>query len=327
MTTGSNLPTGWYSRVMIESEAVPADIVLVDDEVLPAPVSSALSMRPVQHRTELPGGPVAWLSWGSPANPPLIFVHGGAAHSWWWSFVAPLFAQQYYVVSMDCYGHGDSGRLERYSFERWAQQIFALAESLFTVPPLVVGHSMGGLITAVAAATGHLAGAVIVDAPIGPPTDTRVGEADATLARPKLYPTREIAVSRFRPLPDQPHNSAGLVRFIAERSVVATGGGWGWKFDYRMFSEHPADRPNDLLATLALARCPVGVITGETSDVVSAGDRDAFAGMAGDSSGPVVSAIQIPDGGHHLMFDKPVELYRAIEQTIALLTRPNGEVS
>jgi pimeloyl-ACP methyl ester carboxylesterase len=58
------------------------------------------------------GCPINYLAWGSPDKPPLVLVHGGAAHAMWWSFLAPQLAQHYYVIAPDLSGHGDSGRRE-----------------------------------------------------------------------------------------------------------------------------------------------------------------------------------------------------------------------
>ena len=40
----------------------------------------------------------------------ILFVHGGAAHSHWWSFLAPFFRKNYKVAALDLSGMGDSGR-------------------------------------------------------------------------------------------------------------------------------------------------------------------------------------------------------------------------
>jgi len=317
-------PVDGAAMAGMTAEAGPAGVAAVDDEFLPAPVRRALAAQPVQHEIDVAGARVAYLAWGQPSNPPLIFVHGGAAHSWWWSSVAPLFADRFRVVALDLFGHGESDRVEEYSFLRWADQIRSVAAEVGPMPPVVIGHSMGGLATAVAAATGGLAGALIVDAPVGAPSSTTVGEADATLARPKLYPSRAVAVSRFRPLPDQRGYLRPLLRFIGERSVRADADGWGWKFDFRIFSHPPADRPHDLLATLAAGRCPIGIVMGAESEVVPSHDRSDLGALAHDPKNPVVSSIEIDGGGHHLMFDKPVELYLALNRTLELLSRRVG---
>ena len=43
---------------------------------------------------EVEGCPVHYLRWGEEGLPGLVFVHGGAAHAHWWSFIAPLFTRE-----------------------------------------------------------------------------------------------------------------------------------------------------------------------------------------------------------------------------------------
>ena len=76
---------------------------------------------PFQKRTlTVTGCPINYLVWGEPDKPPLVLVHGGAAHAMWWSIVAPELAHHYYVIAPDLSGHGDSGRRGKYPGENIA---------------------------------------------------------------------------------------------------------------------------------------------------------------------------------------------------------------
>src|SRR5690606_7545401 len=92
---------------------------------LHADIRRALTMSPEHRSTVVDGCVIRWLAWGEPRGPAVLFVHGGAAHSWWWSFTAPLLADRHRVLAIDLSGHGDSGRRERYSFTTWAAEINA----------------------------------------------------------------------------------------------------------------------------------------------------------------------------------------------------------
>ena len=83
---------------------------------LPGPVAEALTRQPDKGSTRVAGCDISWLSWGDPDRQPLVFLHGGAAHAWWWSFTAPLLADTHRVVAVDLSGHGDSGRRDEYRF-------------------------------------------------------------------------------------------------------------------------------------------------------------------------------------------------------------------
>ena len=166
-------------------------------------------------------------------------MHGGAAHAHWWSFLAPLLADRWHSVALDLSGHGDSGRRESYSLEAWAEEVMAVAErAAFPSPPVVVGHSMGGLVAAQAALDfgESLAGAVLVDAPLKrPDPESQEGSRRPALRPPSVYPTREEAVARFRLMPAQPVSHRFLLEHVAAHSVREVPGGWTWKFDPFVF--------------------------------------------------------------------------------------------
>lgn len=259
---------------------------------------------------------IAWLSWGEPGRQPLVLVHGGAAHAWWWSFTAPLLADTHHVVALDLSGHGDSGRREKYRFALWAAEALAVAHSLPSeAKPVLVGHSMGGMVTMFAAQQpdADLAAAIAVDAPLR----TSTGRSRRTYGRSRWYRTREEAVARFRPLPQQPTAEPSLVRHVAEHSVTAAPEGWTFKFDPRVFADGQPDRPADLGADMARVRCPFGAVVAERG-VVPPPDRERLAEFArGGPNRPPSSYIEIPGGYHHLMFDRPLELVDAVRQLVA----------
>ncbi|MTD13421.1 alpha/beta fold hydrolase [Nakamurella sp. YIM 132087] len=274
-----------------------------------------------QHTTTVAGARVRWMSWGETSLPPVVFVHGGAAHAWWWSWTVPQLADRFHVIALDLTGHGDSDHRPDYTFHLWAQEVLTVAAVAGGGrPPVLVGHSMGGLVTALAAAVADvpLDGLVVIESPLGPVAQSATRDSDALLAREKRYPSVEVAVSRFRPVPPQEDNLDWAVRFIAERSVRDRGDGWGWKYDQRMFSHHPADRPDELLATLALVRCRLAVINAGRSAVVDDDAHRRFLAAAVDRQadhGPM-TVRRIEDGGHHLMFDRPAELLAEIERVL-----------
>ena len=89
------------------------------------------------------------LEWGDPANPPLLFLHGGnqSAHSW--DLVSLSLAHRYHIYALDQRGHGDSewARDAEYAPEQMARDALALIAQEQITSPIVVGHSMGGMVT------------------------------------------------------------------------------------------------------------------------------------------------------------------------------------
>src|ERR1043165_9922006 len=176
------------------------------------------------------GCPIHYRSWGEPGRPALVLVHGGAAHSHWWSFLAPLLTDRYHVIALDLSGHGDSGRRDFYPRRIWATEVLAVIEDAkLAAPPVVIGHSMGGLVTIIAASLhgSRLAGAIAVDAPVRrPDPESDPSRRGKAFRNPKTYPDLESAIAHFRLVPEQPCENAFIMRYVAEHSLRAVEGGF-----------------------------------------------------------------------------------------------------
>ena len=121
----------------------------MDSAAPPAWFTDALAAPVAELTTMVDGTPIAYRAWGEEAARGIVLVHGGAAHSRWWDHIGPLLADGRRVVAIDLSGHGDSGRRGSYSLDGWAREVLAVAEDagIAAVPPTVIGHSMGGLVT------------------------------------------------------------------------------------------------------------------------------------------------------------------------------------
>ena len=219
------------------------------------------------HRIDVDGASIHYRTWDAQedcdnANKPgLLLVHGGAAHSHWWDFIAPFFTQEFHVAAFDLSGCGDSSWRPFYSFELHAREALAVLRDtgMLDKPlaPIVVGHSFGGYVTLMLGRLfGQLLrGIVVVDSPVrsrammerdlqkglGPPQHN---------GRKRVYPTREAVTGRFALLPPQSCANCFIMQYIAHFSVkeisdheaaalrragevgsAAGAGGWTWKFD------------------------------------------------------------------------------------------------
>ncbi len=282
---------------------------------IPAWFDAAVTTEPEEREVVVDGATVRYLSWGASDKPGLVFVHGGAAHAHWWSFIAPLFTSEWHAVAIHLTGMGDSDRREPYSYshEMWAREVMAVVEdSEFPGPPVVVGHSLGGMVTIQTAATygDRLKGAVIVDAPVRKPSpeaeESRSGHA---FKRPGVYSSEEEAVSHFALVPRQPCSNEFIVDYIARKSVHETEDGWTWKFDPFIF----AGTLVALRDQLASVQCRVALFTGEWSVVVP---KDTAAYMY-ELMGQVSPVVEIPQAHHHLTLDQPLAFVAALRTLLA----------
>jgi pimeloyl-ACP methyl ester carboxylesterase len=112
-------------------------------------------------------GPVRYLDFGGPADGPVIVcVHGlgGSAVNWW--AIAPLLTDRYRVLAPDLAGHGltqSQGRGSDVASNRALLHRFI--EEMATGPVILMGNSMGGMISLLEAivAPGSVAGLILLD--------------------------------------------------------------------------------------------------------------------------------------------------------------------
>jgi pimeloyl-ACP methyl ester carboxylesterase len=279
----------------------------------PAWFEKALAMPHKDGVVEVESCPIHYLEWGDPGSPGLVMVHGGAAHAHWWSFLAPLFADQWHVVALDLSGHGDSGRRERYSHGAWAAEVMGIAEEAgFPGPPVVVGHSLGGLVTIQTAATyGHrMAGAVVVDSPVRrPDPESEEGARGQAFRSPGTYRDLDTALTRFKLIPPQPCDNDFIIDHVARHSLHQTPAGWTWKFDPNLFA-HTMVPMRDQLASV---RCRIALLRGEHSVIVPPDTAEYMYELLGRNA-PVVS---IPEAHHHLILDQPLAFVAAVRTLLA----------
>ena len=272
----------------------------------------ALAHRPEQRTVTVDGVDISYLAWGRVGAPGVVFVHGGAAHAHWWSFLVPLLADSYRVAAMDLSGHGDSGRRPEYLLSSWAAEIMSVADDLGAEgPPVVVGHSMGGFVAIGTGATygTDLAGIVVLDSPVTAPDPeidaARGGKVFGTL---KVYPDRDAALARFRTVPEQEQYLPYVMDHVAQHSLRAVEGGWSWKYDPEIFVPTRTEA-RDLLqrvrSRVALFRAEHGLVTPEIGEYMY------------DCLGRVAPVVEIPEAGHHLMLDQPLLLLTALRTLLA----------
>lgn len=282
---------------------------------MPAPdwFKRALGADRRRRQVEVDGCRINLIEWGEPDRPGLVLVHGGAAHAEWWVHLAPMFTDEHHVVAIDLSGHGESGRRERYSHPQWAREVMAVCEEMrFPGPPVLVGHSLGGLVTIQTAATygDLLAGAVILDAPVRKPDpESEEGSRGGAFRAPGTYPDLETALTHFHLIPPQPEPDPWVLDHVARNSLRETAAGWTWKFDHHLFS-HSLVAMNEQLAAV---RCRVALLRGEHSVVVPQDTAEYMYELMGRVS-PVVT---IPEAHHHLILDQPLSFVTALRTLLA----------
>lgn len=287
----------------------------------------ALAQPSEEGSVDVAGAEIRYSVWGEPDRRGLVFVHGGRAHRNWWRPFAPYLADRHRVVAFDVSGMGDSGWRDRYSLNGVVDELFAVIEAarLTRGRPLVVGHSFGGWVTlaAVERAGERLAGAVVIDSPLGVPdpdegyTVAKAKPDDGSRKRPqnRIYPTIAEPIERFRFLPNQPCSELYLVDYIARMGLKETpspegGMGWTWKFDPSQGANFDIHFDRDLLLA---ARCPIAFLYGEQSMFANG---DGFEHLRAQARGRS-PFIVMPSAHHHLMMEQPIAFITTLRALFA----------
>lgn len=120
------------------------------------------------------GATIAYDEQGSGQS--LVLVHGITEARGMWDPVTDLLAAQWHVVRIDLRGHGGSARRAPYDLTTMAADVAAVVDALGLERPLLVGHSLGGVVVTAYAGAGFTArGVVNVDQPL------RLGEFQGLL--------------------------------------------------------------------------------------------------------------------------------------------------
>src|ERR1700693_5927383 len=91
-------------------------------------------------------GRFAYEAAGDPALPPLVFLHGigGAARAWRGQL--EFFGERYRAIAWDMPGYGDSAPLPAVTIATLADALQDFLQQIGASKPILVGHSIGGMI-------------------------------------------------------------------------------------------------------------------------------------------------------------------------------------
>lgn len=234
----------------------------------------------------------------------IVFVHGWSGDHSYWDEQLPYFREKYQLVTLDLSGHGNSGR-ERtdWSMSSYAQDIVAVIETLKLEKVVLVGHSFGGL--AVIAASQQLperlAGLAIVDE-IGDLEDDH-SAFEVAVTGLFLRVTYALGIKIMAPFYLTSEAEPALVNKVTvseasvpEDIVMASLLGEGGYYDF--YNEKK-------LAYLKRVNAPVALINSDSFPIPVESNRKHL---------PALTAKIIPDTGHFLILEAPLEFNRSLNE-------------
>ncbi|TFZ02928.1 alpha/beta hydrolase [Ramlibacter henchirensis] len=258
------------------------------------------------HRWSGAGGvSIAGDAWGDPRDPLVILQHGGGQtrHAWKGTGRA-LGAAGYHAVAFDARGHGDSDWAEdgAYSQDVMVQDLRCVVHALGDRPCILVGASMGGGTSLVAAGEGAVDARALVLVDIAPRIEPEgVEHIHAFMFRnPDGFASLEEvadAIASYQPHRPRAANLLGLAKNVRRRE----NGRLYWHWDPRFLLGHRnLTRRQQRLEECARAlTIPTMLVRGAQSDVLSDEGVEQFKALA-----PHSEFLSISSAGHMVAGDR-----------------------
>ncbi|GGD88223.1 alpha/beta hydrolase [Rhizobium anhuiense] len=137
-------------------------------------------------------------------RPPLLFVHGAFTGSWMWSKYIPHFISagwNSYCINLRGHYKSRSADFTKILFEDYLEDIRLVISEIVEecgTPPIVIGFSMGGILSQKLAESVGIAGLVLIDSSICREVHAEVPYRDLALRMPGLVvpaPARDEQIS------------------------------------------------------------------------------------------------------------------------------------
>lgn len=288
---------------------------------MPMPVqpNAQIALEPaayVEYFVKIDGLRLHVQDYGASGKPPMLCVHGGGANAHWYDFVAQGFNADYHVRAVDLRGHGDSewdnSNPPNYDYTRHAADIHELTEELDLHDFVLIGHSMGGMVSSVYAATypGRAKALIVVDSNLVMSPE-RIASFQAVADRPaREYASQEEFIANYRVRPGGSTAPPEALRHIAQHSGRRFDDGlWRHKVDRRVYANR------ELVDSFALwnrIRIPSLLMKAGRSIRMT---PEAIAEVK--SRAPQATMTVVPDADHHITLDNPAGFIRAARDFLA----------
>ncbi len=268
--------------------------------------------------TRLPGTPepmhvwpasggvrIAGDSWGDPKGPLILLQHGGGQtrHAWKGAGQS-LGAAGYFAVAFDARGHGDSDWAPdgRYGQDVMVEDLLCVVAALGNRRPVLMGASMGGGTSLVAAGEGHVNATALVLVDIGPRIEPEgVDRIQAFMSqKPDGFSSLDEvadAIASYQPHRTRPRNLDGLAKNVR----LGPDGKYRWHWDprYRASRQQLQSRQERLEACSRTLTLPTLLVRGGLSDLLSEDGARAFLELC-----PHSEFVNVTGAGHMVAGDR-----------------------
>jgi pimeloyl-ACP methyl ester carboxylesterase len=263
-----------------------------------------------EHFIEIDGLKLRLQDYGTAGKPQMLCLHGGGANAHWYDFVAQGFTADYHVRSIDLRGHGnsqwDTSPTPNYDYKRHAADVNELAEKLDLRDFVLIGHSMGGMISSVYCATypGRAKAFILVDTTITMTPERIAGFSTIGNREGRHYATQEEFIAHYKVHPGGSTAVPEVLRYIAQSSGRQfEDGRWRHKLDRKVYANR------ELVDSFPLwnkIKIPTLLMKGARSQRIN---PPIIAEVK--SRAPQVEVAEVADSDHHITLDNPAGFIQA----------------
>jgi pimeloyl-ACP methyl ester carboxylesterase len=254
--------------------------------------------------------------YGTAGKPQMLCVHGSAAHAHWFDFVASGLTDEYHVLALDQRGHGDSewdlSPHPEYNYDRYAADLHELSEKLGLRDFILIGHSMGGLVSTVYAATypGRARAFIMVDSTLDMPAE-RIASMNAVGSREgSSYANADEFLANYKIRPSGSSATPDMVRHLGLHSGrLFEDGRWRNKVDRNVYARRVG---RNLIPYWAHIKIPALLMRGDRSNRIS---PQIIAQVKAHA--PQVQVAAVAGCDHHVTLDNPPGFVEVCKQWIA----------
>ena len=272
-----------------------------------AQLNNTAGLKPAPYtelHVEIAGLGLRVQDYGTADKPAMLCLHGGAANAHWYDFVAQGFTADYHVRAIDLRGHGDSqwdtSPTPNYAYQRHAADIHALAEKLDLRDFILIGHSMGGMISSIYAATypGRVKALIVVDTTIRMTPERIAGFSAIGNREGRHYTSQDEFIANYKVHPGGSTAAPEMLRHIAQSSGRQfEDGRWRHKVDRKVYANR------ELVDSFPLwnkIKIPTLLMKGERSARIN---PETIAEVK--SRAPQVEVAEVANSDHHITLDNP----------------------
>jgi pimeloyl-ACP methyl ester carboxylesterase len=213
------------------------------------------------------------------------------------------------VLALDQRGHGDSAWSDppAYSYHDYAADLDKVAAKLDLRDFALIGHSMGGMVALVYAATypGRMKKLVIVDTSLNLSEERLSAMRDVGSRGGSSYATREDLIARYKLRPGNSLAPLDVQHYIGGQSARQfPDGSWRHKFDRGVYALR---EKMDGVPLWDRVKVPALLVRADRSQRITPEIYDAVKARA-----PQVELATVADSDHHVTLDNPTGFVEAV---------------